>query len=289
MSKYKSALYLLCKVIINQTIIFTFMDKDNLLTIENMQTNKIALITGATSGIGMATTKVLSALGYNTIITGRRTEILSKFKHEIESTHHTAVLTLCFDIQNQEQTAEALNSIPMEWKNIEILINNAGLASGAEKIYEEAWDKWAQMLDTNVKGLLFLSKEVIKGMVERKSGHIVNISSIAGINVYEGGSVYCASKHAVNAITKGMRIDLLKHNIRVTSVSPGMVETEFSLVRFGGDKEKADHVYNGITPLSAMDVAQAIEFAVTRPPHVNINDILIMPTQQADAYNTYRK
>ena len=264
------------------------MDKDNLLTMQTMQTNKIALITGATSGIGMATTKVLSALGYNAIITGRRAERLNKLKREIESTNGTTVLALCFDIQNQKQTSQALNSIPAEWKSIDLLINNAGLAAGAEKIYEDAWDKWAQMLDTNVKGLLFLSKEVIKWMVERKSGHIVNLSSIAGINVYEGGSIYCASKHAVNAITKGMRIDLLKHNIRVTSVSPGMVETEFSLVRFGGDKEKADQVYKGITPLSAMDVAQAIEFAVTRPPHVNINDILIMPTQQADAYNTHR-
>lgn len=287
--KYKSALNFLHKVIIKQTIIFTFMGKDNLLTTQSMQINKIALITGATSGIGMATTKVLSALGYNTIITGRRVERLNELKREIESKSTTVVLTLCFDIQNQEQTMQALNSIPEEWKNIEVLINNAGLAAGAEKIYEDAWNKWAQMLDTNVKGLLFLSKEVIKWMVEKKSGHIVNISSIAGINVYEGGSIYCASKHAVNAITKGMRIDLLKYNIRVTSVSPGMVETEFSLVRFGGDKEKADQVYKGITPLSAMDVAQAIEFAITRPPHVNINDILIMPMQQADAYNTYRE
>ncbi|GAF03111.1 NADP-dependent 3-hydroxy acid dehydrogenase YdfG [Saccharicrinis fermentans DSM 9555 = JCM 21142] len=180
-------------------------------------------------------------------------------------------------------------SIPDAWKNIDILINNAGLAAGTEKIYEDAWDKWSQMIDTNVKGLLFLSKEIIKWMVKNQHGHIVNISSIAGINVYEGGSIYCASKHAVNAITKGMRVDLLKHNIRVTSISPGMVDTEFSLVRFDGDKEKAKNVYQGITPLSAIDIAEAIEFAVTRPPHVNINDILIMPSQQADAFNTYRK
>ncbi|SMO78322.1 NADP-dependent 3-hydroxy acid dehydrogenase YdfG [Saccharicrinis carchari] len=254
-----------------------------------METNKIALITGATSGIGEATSKELAQLGYNTILTGRRSTRLNKLKQEIETTYQTEVLTLCFDIQDQQQTTYALNSIPTHWRNIDVLINNAGLAYGAEKIDEDAWDKWAQMLDTNVKGLLFLSKEVIKWMVQKKQGHIVNISSIAGINVYEGGSIYCASKHAVNAITKGMRIDLLKHNIKVTSVSPGMVETEFSLVRYDGNRDKANQVYRGITPLSAIDVAEAIVFVVSRPAHVNINDILIMPTQQADAYNTYRK
>ncbi len=247
------------------------------------------MITGATSGIGEATSKILSALGYNTIITGRRLERLNQLKEILENEHKTKVHTLCFDIRDEEETTKLLNSLPSEWQNIDILINNAGLASGAEKIDEDAWDKWAQMIDTNVKGLLFLSKGVIKWMVEKKSGHIVNISSIAGTNVYEGGSIYCASKHAVNAITKGMRIDLLKHNIRVTSISPGMVDTEFSLVRFAGDQEKANNIYKGITPLSAIDVAETIEFAVTRPPHVNINDILIMPTQQADAFNIYRK
>ncbi|MGQ1788372.1 MULTISPECIES: SDR family NAD(P)-dependent oxidoreductase [unclassified Saccharicrinis] len=250
---------------------------------------RIACITGATSGIGEATTRILAQQGYNTVITGRRAERLNRLKKELEAEFNIAVLALCFDIRNEGETMQALNSMPDKWKNISILVNNAGLAAGTEKIYEDAWDKWAQMIDTNVKGLLFLSKEVIKWMVEKQHGHIVNISSIAGINVYEGGSIYCASKHAVNAITKGMRVDLLKHNIRVTSISPGMVNTEFSLVRFDGDKEKAHDVYKGVTPLSAMDVAEAIEFAVTRPPHVNINDILIMPTQQADAFNTYRE
>ena len=250
---------------------------------------QIAFITGATSGIGEATARSLSKLGYDTIVTGRRDNRLQILKEELENTYNTNVLTLCFDISNEEKTTQALNAIPHEWKAIDILVNNAGLAAGTEKVFEDAWDKWAQMIDTNVKGLLFLSKEVIKWMVERQKGHIVNISSIAGINVYEGGSVYCASKHAVNAITKGMRVDLLEHNIRVTSVSPGMVETEFSLVRFEGNLQKAGDVYKGIVPLSAIDIAEAIEFAVTRPPHVNINDILIMPTLQADAYNTYRK
>ncbi|WP_027472138.1 SDR family NAD(P)-dependent oxidoreductase [Saccharicrinis fermentans] len=252
-----------------------------------MQT--IAFITGATSGIGEATAKMLAKQGYDIIITGRRAERLEHLKKNIEATFNNSVLSLCFDIRNEEETTQALASIPDAWKNIDILINNAGLAAGTEKIYEDAWDKWSQMIDTNVKGLLFLSKEIIKWMVKNQHGHIVNISSIAGINVYEGGSIYCASKHAVNAITKGMRVDLLKHNIRVTSISPGMVDTEFSLVRFDGDKEKAKNVYQGITPLSAIDIAEAIEFAVTRPPHVNINDILIMPSQQADAFNTYRK
>ncbi len=250
--------------------------------------NKIALVTGATSGIGEATTLLLTKLGYNIIITGRREERLSKLKATIESNGTTKILTLCFDIRNQEETLNAIKSIPAEWQNIDILVNNAGLASGTEKMDDVKWDKWQQMIDTNITGLLFLSKEIIKGMVQRKSGHIINISSIAGINVYEGGSVYCATKHAVNAITQGMRIDLLKHNIKVTSIAPGMVETEFSLVRFDGDQDKADNVYKGVVPLSAQDIAETIEFVVTRPAHVNINDILIMPTQQANAYYTNR-
>jgi NADP-dependent 3-hydroxy acid dehydrogenase YdfG len=250
---------------------------------------KIALVTGATSGIGEATSKILAQLGYHTIITGRRKDRLDKLKTRLEKDYSIEVLPLCFDIRNHEATLQVLNSIPEDWKKIEVLINNAGLAAGAEKIDEADWDKWQRMIDTNVTGLLFLSKEIVKEMVKQKSGHIVNISSIAGINVYEGGSVYCASKHAVNAITQGMRIDLLKHNIKVSSISPGMVDTEFSLVRFNGDQEKANGVYAGVTPLSAQDVAEAIEFVITRPAHVNINDILIMPTQQANAYYTFRK
>ncbi len=250
---------------------------------------KIALVTGATSGIGEATSKILAQLGYHPIITGRRKDRLEKLKTKLEKDYPIKSLPLCFDIRNHEATLQALDSIPEDWKKIEVLINNAGLAAGAEKTDEADWDKWQRMIDTNVTGLLFLSKEIIKEMVKQKSGHIVNISSIAGINVYEGGSVYCASKHAVNAITQGMRIDLLKHNIKVSSISPGMVDTEFSLVRFNGDQEKANSVYSGVTPLSAQDVAEAIEFVVTRPAHVNINDILIMPTQQANAYYTYRK
>ncbi len=249
---------------------------------------EIAIITGATSGIGMATSNILAKLGYDCIITGRRKERLDEQQKSLEKNYGINVLSLCFDIRDQQQTLNAIQSIPETWKNIKILINNAGLAAGVEKVDAPSWEKWEQMIDTNVKGLLFLSKEIIKIMVPNKAGHIINLSSIAGINVYEGGSVYCATKHAVNAITQGMRIDLLKHNIKVTSVSPGMVETEFSMVRYNGDKDKADNVYKGVVPLSAQDIAETIEFIVTRPLHVNINDILIMPTQQANAYYTHR-
>ncbi len=250
--------------------------------------NKIALITGATSGIGKATATMLARNNYDVIITGRRNDKLIELKSHLEKTYEIKALCLCFDIRLQHETTNALKSIPENWKKIDLLINNAGLAAGTEKVYETQWNKWQQMIDTNITGLLFLSKEIIKGMVDQENGHIVNISSIAGINVYEGGSVYCATKHAVNAITQGMRIDLLKHNIKVNSISPGMVDTEFSLVRFNGDKKKADNVYSGIVSLSAQDIADTIEFVITRQKHVNINDILIMPTQQANAYYTHR-
>ncbi len=250
---------------------------------------KTAIITGATSGIGMATSNILAKLGFDCIITGRRKDRLEEQEKQLKTTYGIDVLSLTFDIRNQQQTLDAIQTIPEEWKNVKILINNAGLAAGVEKVDDATWEKWEQMIDTNIKGLLFFSKEIIKMMVANKSGHIINLSSIAGINVYEGGSVYCATKHAVNAITQGMRIDLLKHNIKVSSVSPGMVETEFSMVRYDGDKAKADNVYAGVVPLSAQDIAETIEFIVTRPPHVNINDILIMPTQQANAYYTHRR
>jgi len=251
--------------------------------------NKIALITGATSGIGMASAKVLARLKYNLIITGRRKERLDQFSNLLQSEFGINTKALAFDIRNEEETTAALNTLGEKWSKIDILINNAGLASGTETVDQADWTKWKQMIDTNITGLLFLSKEIIKEMVSRKQGHIVNISSIAGIQTYPGGSVYSATKHAVNAITKGMRIDLLPHNIKVSSVSPGMVDTEFSLVRFGGDQEKANTVYNGVDALLAEDIADAIEYIVTRPAHVNINDMLIMPTQQADATNVYRK
>lgn len=249
---------------------------------------KIAIVTGATSGIGMATAKKLAQLEYQLIITGRREERLGELKASIENKYNTKVLPLVFDIRNKQATQAALNTLTDDWKQINLLINNAGLAAGADPIQNGQWSDWEQMIDTNVKGLLWLSKQIIPGMIERKSGQIINISSIAGKEVYANGNVYCASKHAVDAITKGMRIDLLPHGIKVSSVAPGMVETEFSVVRYHGDQEKADNVYKGLTPLYADDIADTIEFIVTRPAHVNINDILIMPTAQATATYNHR-
>ncbi len=249
---------------------------------------KIALITGATSGIGMATAEKVAKLNYGVIITGRREERLQKFKTELEK-YGVNIKILCFDIRNREATIRAWESLPIEWQDIRLLINNAGLAAGNDPVNEGLWSDWEQMIDTNIKGLLTMSQLVIPGMIKKNMGHIINVSSVAGIEVYANGNVYCATKHAVNAITKGMRIDLLKHNIKVSSISPGMVETEFSIVRYHGDKTKADKVYEGLTPLFAQDVADAIEFMITRPPHVNVNDMLLMPAQQASGVYNHRR
>ena len=250
---------------------------------------KIALVTGATSGIGMSTAEILAENGYNLIITGRRQELLNKLKRELGVKFKTDVLVLNFDIRDCKQTEDAIDNLPKLWRNIDVLINNAGLAAGLAPIQEGSVDDWEQMIDTNIKGLLYITRKVAPLMVERSCGHIINISSIAAKEVYENGNVYCATKHAVDALTKGMRIDLVKHNVKVTSISPGMVDTEFSLVRFKGDKGRADKVYEGLIPLSADDVADAIWFALSRPAHVNINDMLIMPTAQANATTTVRK
>nr|WP_319398677.1 SDR family oxidoreductase [uncultured Carboxylicivirga sp.] len=250
---------------------------------------KTALITGATSGIGESTSKKLAKLAYNIIITGRRLEKLEKLKDTIESNYSVKVHILCFDIREKQATDKAIQSLPNEWKDIDVLINNAGLAAGADPINEGDWNDWEQMIDTNIKGLLNMSRLIIPGMIEKRSGHIINVTSIAGKEVYANGNVYCSTKHAVDALTKGMRIDLLPYNIKVGSVAPGMVETEFSIVRYHGDQKKADDVYKGLTPLLADDIADTIEFMVTRPSHVNINDVLIMPTAQASAVYNHRK
>jgi len=250
---------------------------------------KIALITGATAGIGAATAEILAENGYHLIITGRRKELLDKLKNELTVKFKSDVLVLSFDIRDRGQTEAAIDSLPKSWENIDALINNAGLAAGLAPIQEGSVDDWDQMIDTNVKGLLYITRKIAPMMVKRGSGHIVNISSIAAKETYENGNVYCATKHAVDALTKGMRIDLVKHNVRVTSISPGMVETEFSIVRFKGDKARADKVYEGLIPLSANDVAEAVWFALSRPAHVNINDMLIMPTAQASITNVVRK
>lgn len=249
---------------------------------------KTAMVTGATSGIGKATAKKLASLGYNLILTGRREDRLKELQEELNN-DSIQIITLCFDIRVTADVESAIQKLSDEWLDIDLLVNNAGLAAGADPIYNGLWSDWEQMIDTNIKGLLYLSKLIIPRMMERKQGHIINISSIAGKETYANGNVYCATKHAVEAITKGMRIDLLPYNIKVSSVSPGMVETEFSIVRYHGDKDKADNVYKGLIPLYAEDIADAIEFMVTRPAHVNINDMLIMPTAQASAVYNHRE
>jgi NADP-dependent 3-hydroxy acid dehydrogenase YdfG len=241
---------------------------------------KIALITGATSGIGEATARLFAGNGINIIITGRREERLSILKKELES-KGVQVLALCFDVRDEIQVKTTLSNLPDEWKNIDILVNNAGLAAGLNTVQEGDIGDWNRMIDTNIKGLLYVTRHVSPEMAERKRGHIVNIGSIAGKEVYANGNVYCATKHAVDALTKGMRIDLLPHNVRVTQICPGAVETEFSIVRFRGDKLRADKVYEGYENLVAADIADCVWFAVSRPEHVNINDMLVMPTAQA--------
>lgn len=244
---------------------------------------KIALITGATAGIGKETAYMLAQNNYNLIIIGRRKILLENLAQEIIEKFKVNVLPLNFDIRNLEQVNLNLLNLPGEWKNIDLLVNNAGLASGLGSIQNGIIDDWEKMIDTNIKGLLYVSRAVMPVMIEQKKGQIINVSSIAGKETYADGNVYCATKHAVESITKAMRIDMLPHGIKVSSVAPGMVETEFSIVRFHGDKAKADSVYKGFTPLTPKDIADTIEFIITRPNHVNINDILIMPTAQASS------
>ncbi len=248
----------------------------------------IALITGATSGIGKATAQILARNQYRLIITGRRQERLEALKHDLENQTGTQVLSLTFDVRDKAIVAKTLGNLPQKWQNIEVLINNAGLAVGATTIDKGEIDDWERMIDTNIKGLLYVSKAIMPGMISRKKGHIVNIASIAGKEVYLHGNVYCATKHAVDALSKAMRIDLLPHGIKVTNIAPGMVETEFSVVRYKGNQNKADEVYRKMQPLEGKDVAEVILFALSRPPHVTLNDILIMPTAQANTSHLVR-
>lgn len=250
---------------------------------------KIALITGATAGFGKATALILAANGYDVIITGRRMELLNDLAESIRKETGADVLKLNFDVRSQKQVDEAIDSLSGKWANIDLLVNNAGLAVGLGPVHTGVTDDWDRMIDTNVKGLLYVTRKVTPGMVERRSGHIINVSSIAGKESYPNGAAYCASKHAVQAITRAQRIELLQYGIKVGSICPGMAETEFSLVRFKGDQEKADNVYKGLTPLYAEDIAETILFMVTRPAHVNIDDILIMATAQASARDFHRQ
>ncbi|SIS53579.1 SDR family NAD(P)-dependent oxidoreductase [Belliella pelovolcani] len=242
---------------------------------------KIALITGATSGIGKATAIALAQLGYHIIATGRRTERLQALRSELSS--DVELLTLTFDVRDKDAVKSKLSSLPDDWKNIDVLVNNAGNAHGLDPIQRGSLEDWDAMIDINVKGLLYVSHEIIPGMVARNSGTIVNIGSIAGKEVYPNGNVYCGSKHAVDAITKGMRMDLNPHGVRVIGIHPGLVATEFSLVRFKGDAERSETVYQGYEPLLADDIADTIAFAVSRPKHVVLADIVILPTAQASA------
>lgn len=250
---------------------------------------KIALVTGATSGIGRSTAIKLAENNFNLILTGRRVDLLDALKREIEVKYKKDVLTLNFDIRIKDSVDKAIESLPERWQKIDVLINNAGLAVGLNHIQDGDVDDWERMIDTNVKGLLYITRKVAPIMVERGKGHIVNIGSIAGTQIYENGNVYCASKHAVHAISQGMRVDMLKNGIKVTEIRPGLVETEFSLVRFKGDKEMSQKPYDGLTPLFAEDIAETILFVLTRPDHVCINDIDITPTAQANAISAYRK
>lgn len=246
---------------------------------------KIALITGATSGIGRATALLLARHGYDIIATGRRTERLQELEKQITTSR---VKTLTFDVRDKTAVKAAITGLPEDWQHIDVLLNNAGNAHGLAPIQNGDEKDWEMMLDINVKGLLYVSQEVMPLMVNRKQGHIINIGSIAGKEVYANGNVYCASKFAVDAITQGMRIDLNKENIKVSAINPGLVQTEFSEVRFKGDTERAATVYQGFQPLVAEDIADLILFMVTRPAHVNLADILILPTAQANATTVHK-
>lgn len=252
--------------------------------------NKIALITGATSGIGEATAYLLAGEGYDLIITGRRTERLEALTGQLLSKHMgIRILPLTLDVRDGARVAETFGSLPESWQAIDVLVNNAGLASGLAPLQDGDLDDWERMIDTNVKGLLYVSRAITPGMKARRRGHIVNISSIAGREVYPNGNVYCATKHAVQALGKGMRMDLLPYGIKVTQICPGAVETEFSLVRFHGDQARADKVYEGFTPLSAYDVADTIRYVLSLPAHVCIDDLLILPTAQASGSMFHRQ
>ncbi|MDB5031466.1 MAG: ydfG 1 [Mucilaginibacter sp.] len=250
---------------------------------------KIALITGATAGIGEACANLFARENYNLILTGRRLDRLEKLAAHLNKKYNTEVAVCAFDVRDREQVITNLNNLPEKWKKVNVLINNAGLSQGLDPIQNGSLDDWDTMIDTNVKGLLYVSKVVSNWMITNGTGHIVNIGSIAGKEVYPNGNVYCATKHAVDALNKGMRIDLVSHGIKVTAVHPGAAETEFSEVRFHGDKERAKKVYDGFEPLVAADIAESIWFVVTRPAHVNINELTIMPTAQASATVIFRK
>jgi len=249
-----------------------------------------AFITGATAGFGKACADIFAKNGWNLIITGRRQDRLETIKDQIKADYNVKVISLCFDVREEQEVIRAIESLSVDiTSNLTLLVNNAGLAVGKGSIDSGLSDDWNRMIDTNVKGLLYVTKAVVPFLKANDNSQIINIASIAGKEVYPGGNVYCASKHAVDALSKAMRIDLVQYGIKVTNIAPGAAETEFSIVRFKGDETMADSVYEGYTPLYAEDIAETIFFAATRPPHVTLNDITIMPTSQASATVLHKK
>jgi len=251
--------------------------------------NRIVFITGSTSGIGEGCARKFASKGSDLILNGRNEEKLLKLKNELESEFGIEILPLVFDVRDRKAATDALASLEGKWKNIDVLINNAGLVFGVDKEYQGDLDEWDIMIDTNIRALLSMTRLITPGMVERGRGHIINIGSIAGDAAYPGGSVYCATKAAVKALSDGLRIDLVDTPLRVTNIKPGMVETNFSVVRFRGDKEKADNFYKGIKPLTGTDIAETIYFAASAPEHIQIAEVLIMPTNQATGTISYKK
>jgi 3-hydroxy acid dehydrogenase/malonic semialdehyde reductase len=251
--------------------------------------DKIVFITGASAGIGEATARAFAALGARILLCARRAERIEHLARALESEHKSVVHTFRLDVRDQAAVDRAVAGLPAEWRAIEVLVNNAGLSRGLDKLPHGLLSDWEEMLDTNVKGLLYVTRAVLPGMIERGRGHIINIGSIAGHEVYPAGNVYCATKFAVRALSKGLRLDLSGTPIRVTEVAPGMVETEFSLVRFHGDAERAGKVYQGLTPLGPDDVADTVVWCATRPLHVNVSEVVVMPTAQASTTLVHRR
>jgi 3-hydroxy acid dehydrogenase/malonic semialdehyde reductase len=249
---------------------------------------RTAFITGASSGIGLACAEAFAREGARLILTARRGDRIAALARRLAAEYRTETIGLTFDVSRQPDVDHAIASLTPEWKTVDILINNAGLSRGLDKLHEGLLKDWEEMIDTNVKGLLYVTRLILPGMAARQSGHVVNIGSVAGHQTYPGGNVYCASKFAVRALSEGMRLDLLGTHVRVTSIDPGMVETEFSQVRFHGDAERAARVYANFSPLHASDVADMVLFCVTRPPHVDIAEVLLMPTDQASATHVHR-
>ncbi len=251
--------------------------------------DKIVLITGASSGIGASCAQLFAQAGAHLILAARRLERVQELANQLKEQYQTPSHVLALDVCDRQAVDVTLSSLPDPWNNIDILINNAGLSRGLSKLHEGNIDDWEEMLDTNVKGLLYMTRAVVPGMVQRQGGHVVNIGSIAGRAAYPGGNVYCASKAAVRAISDGLKQDLIGTPLRVTEIEPGLVETEFSIVRFHGDRDRAEKVYQDLTPLTGEDIADLVLFCVTRPPHVNISEVLMVPVDQANATLVHRR